>query len=61
MFSIKELNHSQRQFAKLLQNQILCKEIEMLKKKENISKTKRTYELGPYVDSDGLLRLSGRL
>ena len=33
----------------------------MLKKKENISRIKKTYELGRYVDSEGLLRLIERV
>lgn len=33
----------------------------MLKKKGNISRIKKTYELGRYVDSEGLLRLIERV
>ena len=33
----------------------------MLKKKGNISRIKKTYELGRYVDSEGLLRLTERV
>ena len=61
LLNIDELDLAQRQLLKLVQNQAFCKEIEMLKKKENIPRTSRIYQLDPYVDSDGLLRVGGRL
>ena len=61
LLSIKELDHVQRQLVKLVQNQAFCREIEVLKKKGNIPRTSRIYGLDPYVDSDGWLRVAGRL
>ena len=58
---VSELDLAQRQLLKLVQNQAFCKEIEVLKKKGNIPRTSRIYGLDPYVYSDGLLRVGGRL
>ena len=61
LLNINELDLAQRQLLKLVQNQAFCKEIEVLKKKGNIPRTSKIYGLDPYVDSDGLLRVGGRL
>ena len=61
LLSTNELVFHQRQLLKLVRNQAFCKEIEVLKKKENIPRISRVYGLDPYVDSDGLLRVGGRL
>ena len=61
LLNVNELDLAQRQLLKLVQNQAFCKETEVLKKKGNIPRTSRIYGLDPYVDSDGLLRVGGRL
>ena len=61
LLNTNELHLDQRQFLKLAQNKTSCKEIEVLKKKENIPRTSSIYGLDPFVDSDGLLRVGGRL
>ena len=61
LLNINELNLAQRYLLKLMQNQAFYKEIELLKKKGNIPRTSRVYGLDPNVDSDGLLRVGGRL
>ena len=60
VLNINELDLGQRHLLKSGQNQAFCKDIEMLKKKGNITRTSRIYGLNPYVDSDGLLRVGGR-
>ena len=60
VLNINELDLGQRHLLKSGQNQAFCKDIEMLKKKGNITRTSRIYGLDPYVDSDGLLRVGGR-
>ena len=44
-----------------MQNQAFCKETEVFKKKRNISRTSRIYGLDSHIDSNGLLRVGGRL
>ena len=61
LMNISEVDLPQRPLLKLVQNQAFCKEIEVLKKKENIPRTKWIYGLDPYTDSDGFLRVGGRL
>ena len=61
LLNVNELDLAQRQLLKLVQNQAFCKEIDVLKKKGNIPRTSRIYGSDPYVDSDGLLRVGGRL
>ena len=61
LLNINELDLAQRRLLKLVQNQAFCKEIEVLKKKGNILRTSRIYGLDPYVDSNGLLKMGGRL
>ena len=61
LLNINELDLAQRRLLKLVQNQAFCKEIEVLKKKGNILRTSRIYGLHPYVDSDGLLKVGGKL
>ena len=61
LLNIHEVDFAQRQLLKLVQNQAFCKDIEVLRKKGNIPRTSRIYGLDPYVDSDGFLRLGGRL
>ena len=61
LLNINELDLAQRRLLKLVQNQAFCKEIEVLKKKGTILRTSRIYGLDPYVDSDGLLKMGGRL
>ena len=61
LLNINELDLAQRRLLKLVQNQAFCKEIEVLKKKGNILRTSRIYGLDPYVDSDGLLKVGGKL
>ena len=40
LMNISEVDLPQRQLLKLVQNQAFCKEIEVLKKKENIPRTR---------------------
>ena len=61
LLNIHEVDFAQRQLLKLVQNQAFCKDIEVLKKKGKMPTTSRIYGLDPYVDSDGFLRLGGRL
>ena len=61
LLNTNELDFAQRHLLKLVRNQAFYKEIEALKKKGNIPRTSRIYGLDPYVDSDGLLRVGGRL
>ena len=61
LLNIKELDHAQKLLLKLVQNQEFYQEIEVLKKKANMPRISRPYGLYPYVDSDGLLRVGGRL
>ena len=61
LLNINKLDLAHRQLLKLVQNQAFCKETEVLKNKGNIPRTSRTYGLDPYFDSDGLLRVGGRL
>ena len=44
-----------------MQNQAFCKATEVFKKKRNISRTSRIYGLDSHIDSNGLLRVGGRL
>ena len=61
LLNIKELDHAQKLLLKLVQNQEFYQEIEVLKKKANMPRISRSYGLDPYVGSDGLLRVGGRL
>ena len=61
LLNIKELDHAQKLLLKLVQNQEFYQEIEVLKKKANMPRISRPYGLYIYVDSDGLLRVGGRL
>ena len=61
LLNINELDLAQKQLFKLVQNQAFFKEIEVIKKKGKIPRTSSIYGLDLYVNSDGLLRVDGRL
>ena len=59
--SIEELTNAKLKILISIQKQDYNAEIECLKNGMNIPKTSDIYKLGPFIDSDGLLRVGGRL
>ncbi len=59
--SVSDLQRAEMSIVKHLQRKYFTKELEDLSKKKDVSKQSKIYSLEPYKDSDGVLRVGGRL
>ena len=61
ILSLEELKFAKTVLIKSVQNKSYEKEIKQLKSKSNIKKSSNIFKLSPYLDSNGILRVQGRL
>lgn len=59
--SVKELEYANSVLDKLCQSETFEQEINYLRKRKNIPKNSPLLSLNPFLDSDGILRVGGRL
>lgn len=61
ILSVKELELAEKYWIKLVQRTHFAKEISLLKKNKTLPKGSCLITLHPFIDSEGILRLSGRI
>ena len=61
ILSVKELDLAEKYWIKLVQQTHFTKEISLLKKNKTLPKGSCLITLHPFIDSEGILRLSGRI
>ena len=59
--SVNDLNEAELQIIKYLQNKYYAHEITMCSKNQSINKNSALRKLAPFLDSDNILRVGGRL
>ena len=61
ILSVKELELAKKYWIKLVQHTHFAKEISLLKKNKTLPKGSCLITLHPFIDSEGILHLSGRI
>ncbi|KRY32962.1 hypothetical protein T01_14861 [Trichinella spiralis] len=58
---VREIDQAKQFWLKTLQNEEFSEELESLKQERKLPKSSRLWPLNPYIDDNGILRVSGRL
>lgn len=59
--TVADLRHAERSIIKLIQKRAFANEINQLQDNRNINTKSNILQLSPFLDSDGILRVGGRL